>query len=171
MTLLFVLLVTSLKEGSEDLQRYRSDQFENTREVTVVNFRPDGSMIETVKKSQDLNPGDIIKLVGHKVVPADFILIYTSIYDDGNKCYIETANIDGETNLKVREAPPMLLTHFNHIISKGEAKPDLFQGSAEIEIPNKNIHRFIGTLSLDKSPEKIPLGTRPNVIKFILIID
>ena len=31
-------------------------------------------------------------------VPVDVILILTSNYDDGNQCYIETANIDGETN-------------------------------------------------------------------------
>ncbi len=32
-TLIFVLMVTSIKEGSEDLQRARSDKFENYREV------------------------------------------------------------------------------------------------------------------------------------------
>jgi magnesium-transporting ATPase (P-type) len=33
------------------------------------------------------------------------LLIMTSLHSDGNQCYVETANIDGETNLKLKEAP------------------------------------------------------------------
>ncbi len=157
MTLTFVLLVTSFKEGSEDLQRARSDQYENNKEVTVVTFE-NGTMKETVVKSMDVNPGDIIKLSGQVAVPVDMLLIMTSIHADGNKCYIETANIDGETNLKVKEAPPMLLDSFGKQILSGRVSKELFDGELEFEAPNKHIHTFVGTLKLKGAKEFIPLS-------------
>lgn len=152
------MLVTSIKEGVEDFERAKSDQFENNRKVKIVTFNQDGSTTETIKRSQDIAPGDIIKLEGQTQVPADMLLLLTSNYGDGNKCYIETANIDGETNLKVREAPPLLLENFPELIEKGVLTPELASGSIEFEPPNKNIHKFIGNLRLDKAKETIPLG-------------
>lgn len=91
-TLLFVLLVTSVKEGLEDVQRAKSDNYENTKEVTIVTFLEDGTVKETITQSQYVSPGDIIKLTGHCAVPVDLLLILTSMHSDGNKCYIETGN-------------------------------------------------------------------------------
>ncbi len=164
MTLVFVLMVTSLKEGSEDLQRARSDAFENNREVIVVTFNG-SEIVETKKKSKDVKPGDIVKMVGLTPVPVDLLLILTSMHNDGNKCYIETANIDGETNLKMKEAPAMLLDSFAHLIAEGKACPELFQGSMEFEAPNKNIHNFVGTLTLKGASESIPLSTENLILR------
>ncbi len=158
MTLTFVLLVTSFKEGSEDLQRARSDQYENNKDVTVITFdSTTGTIKETITKSMDVNPGDIIKLSGQVAVPVDMLLIMTSLHTDGNKCYIETANIDGETNLKVKEAPPMLFDSFGKQLLAGKVTKDLFDGEIEFESPNKHIHTFIGTLKLSGAKEAIPL--------------
>lgn len=157
-TLAFVLLITCIKEGIEDLDRAKSDNFENNREVIIVTFNPDGTHSETVKKSQEIAPGDIIKLVGQCAVPADMVLLLTSMHGDGNKCYIETANIDGETNLKVREAPPLLMESFGQAILNGELTRELVTGSIEFEAPNKNIHKFTGNLRLNAAKEVIPLG-------------
>lgn len=157
-TLLFVLLITSIKEGIEDLARARSDKFENLKDVTVITFSSEGEIIETVKKSKDINPGDIVKLTGQVAVPVDLLLIMTSLYYDGNKCYIETANIDGETNLKVREAPPLLIDSFGQYINNGKVIREIFEGTVEIEAPNRHIHTFVGTLKLNGANETIPLG-------------
>ena len=90
--------------------------------------------------------------------PADLLLILTSMHNDGNKCYIETANIDGETNLKVREGPAALFDAFGPTIAAGVAVPELFRGKMSYEAPNKNIHNFVGTLKLDGYAEEMPLG-------------
>jgi phospholipid-transporting ATPase len=163
MTLLFVLLVTSFKEGSEDLQRARSDQFENNQKVIIVTFDENGVCSEKAIKSMDVNPGDIIKLNGHCAVPVDMLLILTSLHADGNKCYIETANIDGETNLKVKEAPPLLLDSFGKQILAGKVCPELFTGEIECQAPNKHMHKFEGAITLAGAKEKIPL-TAENLI-------
>lgn len=49
-----------------------------------------------------LEVGDIVLLRDNEQVPADIMVISTS--DPDNMCYLETKNLDGETNLKPRKA-------------------------------------------------------------------
>lgn len=49
-----------------------------------------------------LEVGDIVLLRGDEQVPADLMVLSTS--DPDNLCFVETKNLDGETNLKVRKA-------------------------------------------------------------------
>lgn len=168
LTLIFVLLVTSFKEGSEDLQRARSDRYENLKKVIVITFKKNNNNeyveVETIKKSRDVHPGDIIKLKGKTAVPVDMLLLLTSNYKDGNKCFIETANIDGETNLKVREAPAALFdTLTEETKNTGKVEINMFSGELEFEVPNKNIHNFVGTYKLSKDNTTIPL-TADNIL-------
>lgn len=153
-TFAFVLMTTSIKDGYEDLQRARSDRDENNRKVTVVRFDRDGSIVETEIFTQNLCAGDIIKLSGTHAVPADMVLLMTSTYADGNQCYVETANIDGETNLKVKEAPPALAP----MVADGELSLDLVNASLTFEPPNKNIHNFVGTLRVEAMDTPIALS-------------
>ena len=54
------------------------------------------------KKWKDVRVGDIIKVYENQYFPCDMILINSS----GEKgiCYVETKNLDGETNLKHKKA-------------------------------------------------------------------
>ena len=53
---------------------------------------------------QHLKVGQVIKVLRDQLVPAD-ILVLKSHH---NECYVETANLDGETNLKQKSSVPML---------------------------------------------------------------
>ena len=55
-------------------------------------------------------------------------------------CYIETSNLDGETNLKIRQAVPET--------SKLLEIKDLtqFTGVLECELPNRHLYEFNGIL-------------------------
>jgi phospholipid-transporting ATPase len=44
--------------------------------------------------------GDILRVTNEKPFPADIVLLSSSEPD--GMCLIETANLDGETNLKIR---------------------------------------------------------------------
>ncbi|TMW41829.1 hypothetical protein DOY81_013092, partial [Sarcophaga bullata] len=52
-------------------------------------------------KWQDIRVGDIVHLSNNETVPADILLLRTS--DSQGVCYIDTCDLDGETNLKRRE--------------------------------------------------------------------
>ncbi|KAL6451184.1 DNF1 Phospholipid-transporting ATPase DNF1 [Candida maltosa Xu316] len=51
---------------------------------------------------KDVKVGDVLRIHNNEEIPADLILLATS--DPDNSCYIETKNLDGETNLKVKTA-------------------------------------------------------------------
>lgn len=51
---------------------------------------------------KNVRVGDFVRLYSDEEVPADIVVLSTS--DPDGACYIETKNLDGETNLKVRTA-------------------------------------------------------------------
>ncbi|KKY38729.1 putative phospholipid-translocating p-type atpase domain-containing protein [Diaporthe ampelina] len=51
---------------------------------------------------KSLAVGDFVRLYGDDELPADIVILSTS--DPDGACYVETKNLDGETNLKVRQA-------------------------------------------------------------------
>ena len=162
--LVFVLLVSSFKEGYEDYERYRSDCVENQSEVIVCTYDRESDVIrETRKPSSKIRCGDIIKLVGGAVVPADIVLLHSSTFnkeaDLGSQCYVETSNIDGETNLKLKEAPSVINTLPLQETSSNTPPKLLFDGHIEYEEPSKNIHNFIGALTFNAFPDiHVPLS-------------
>ncbi|KAF4124648.1 phospholipid-translocating ATPase [Geosmithia morbida] len=69
----------------------------------VINYRraPEGALF---KKDtwKNLRVGDFVRIYSDDEIPADIIILSTS--DPDGACYVETKNLDGETNLKVRQA-------------------------------------------------------------------
>ncbi|CAN3359348.1 phospholipid-transporting ATPase Dnf1p [Diutina catenulata] len=51
---------------------------------------------------KDVRVGDVLRIYNNDEIPADVVILATS--DDDHCCYVETKNLDGETNLKVRQA-------------------------------------------------------------------
>ncbi|XP_016159895.1 PREDICTED: phospholipid-transporting ATPase IK [Ficedula albicollis] len=105
-TLLFplscLLLIRGLRDLIDDIGRHRSDSSINNRPCEILagrRFR--------WQKWRDICVGDIVRLRKDSVVPADLLLLCSS--EPSSLCYVETADIDGETNLKFRQA--LLVTH------------------------------------------------------------
>jgi phospholipid-translocating ATPase len=71
---------------------------------SVVNsYKPAPEKARFMKDAwKSVQVGDFVRLYNDEEIPADIIVLSTSS-DDG-ACYVETKNLDGETNLKVRNA-------------------------------------------------------------------
>ncbi|KAM3189367.1 hypothetical protein ACQJBY_067968 [Aegilops geniculata] len=123
-----------LKEGVEDWRRKQQDIELNNRIVKV--HRGNGSFEET--KWKYIKIGDVIKVEKDNFFPADLILL-SSNYPDGI-CYVETMNLDGETNLKIKQA----LEVTSDLQEDGD-----FTNLRQIikcEDPNANLYSFVGTM-------------------------
>ena len=49
---------------------------------------------------KDVRVGDFVRLMCDELIPADILLLHSA--DEDGLCYIQTSNLDGETNLKQR---------------------------------------------------------------------
>lgn len=86
---------------------------------------------------QDIRVGDVIRLHRDDNVPADIVLLHASGPD--GVAYIETMALDGETNLKSKQACPLFLRHCNSLSA-------LSACSAEVvsEDPNLDLYGYEG---------------------------
>ncbi len=96
---------------------------------------------------KNLQVGDIVKVNKNEVVPADILILKTSL--ENGFCYLQTSNLDGESALKPREA----LIKTNSLIDhrKIEESISKIQGYIEIDQPNEDIHFVEGTVFLDNT--------------------
>lgn len=132
--LLFVLIVTAIKDGYEDWGRHRSDVIENNRLAQVFTqgeFRP--------KKWKQIEVGEVVKVDANTPVPCDMVLLGTS--DSNGVAYIQTLNLDGESNLKTRYARQETQVK----------QPDInpLSGCVVCEPPTRNIYEFSACMELD----------------------
>ncbi|XP_055453587.1 phospholipid-transporting ATPase FetA isoform X3 [Psammomys obesus] len=145
--LVVVLSITGVKDAIDDvvkwlpglpslyLKRHQSDKQVNNRSVLIlVNGRVEKD------KWMNVQVGDIIKLENDHPVTADVLLLSSS--EPYGLTYIETADLDGETNLKVKQAIS--------VTSDMEDNLELlsaFNGEIRCELPNNKLDKFSGTLS------------------------
>lgn len=80
--------------------------------------------------------GDFVRLYNDDQIPADIVVLSTSDLD--GQCYVETKNLDGETNLKVRQALHCG-RNVKHAIDCEKASFVI-----ESEAPNANLYQYSG---------------------------
>ena len=97
--LAFVVSLNGIKDIYEDFKRKKSDKKENNTECLIYN--PMSHQFEK-RKWHEIRLGDIIKVENNQQFPADLLLLSTS--DENGISYVETKNLDGEINLKFKQA-------------------------------------------------------------------
>lgn len=115
-------------------------------------FRLFSRSSERYRKVQwkDVRVGDLVHLSNNETVPADILLLRSS--NPHGVCYIDTCDLDGETNLKLRE------------VARGFTEkqllfcPSKFTSRVEVDLPTTKIYRFHGAL-IHASGERVPLST------------
>ncbi|XP_053162235.1 phospholipid-transporting ATPase IF isoform X7 [Hemicordylus capensis] len=145
--LFFVITVTAIKQGYEDWLRHKADNEVNGAPVYVVRS---GGLVKT--KSKNILVGDIVRVAKDETFPVDLVLLSS---DRANgSCYVTTATLDGETNLKTHVAVP------ETAVLQSVGNLDKLVAVIECQQPEADLYRFVGRITITQQIEEIvrPLG-------------
>lgn len=133
--LIVVLMVSAGKELVEDYRRKQADHALNVSKARVLR----GSNF-TEAKWIDVAVGDIVRVESEESFPADLVLLASS--EPEGLCYIETANLDGETNLKIKQAIP----ETSSLVSSSDLSR--LGGRIRSEQPNSSLYTYEATMTM-----------------------
>ena len=155
--LAFFVIISMAKEGYDDLRRYRLDRAENRKTALVLSEQrasatstedvnsdtttPGEWMNWVITKWEDIEVGDIVKLARDEAAPADLTVLHTSGAD--GVAYVETMALDGETNLKIKQALPQLARSCRNIEGVASCKAHIV-----VEDPNLDLYKFEGKMTV-----------------------
>lgn len=151
------ICISMAKEGYDDLRRYRLDKAENSQTVHVLdcNGTPSANTNDNIsatanearpgqwihKRWSNVRVGDIVKLNRDEAVPADIILLHAE--DVNGMAFVETTALDGETNLKSKQASQPIQGACQTLC--GIARCD---ASFVVEDPNIDLYNFEGKVAI-----------------------
>ncbi|KAI1206839.1 phospholipid-translocating P-type ATPase [Annulohypoxylon truncatum] len=125
------------------------EEEEGMTELQDVGGRQDDPIWSAIQW-QDLRVGDIIRLQRDHSVPADIIILHATGHN--GVAYIETMALDGETNLKSKQACSLLAERCDTIENLRRCRAEIV-----CEDPNVDLYNFEGRATLDG--ETRPLTT------------
>ncbi|KAG7517673.1 phospholipid-transporting ATPase IA isoform X3 [Solea senegalensis] len=142
--LLFILVVAAVKEVIEDLKRHKADNVVNKKECQVLR---NGAW--EIVHWEKVAVGEVVRAANGDHLPADLVILSSS--EPQGMCYIETSNLDGETNLKIRQGLPVTaeIKDIDSLVR--------ISGRMECESPNRHLYEFVGNIRLD-GHSTVPLG-------------
>uniref|UniRef100_A0A670IVD7 P-type ATPase N-terminal domain-containing protein n=1 Tax=Podarcis muralis TaxID=64176 RepID=A0A670IVD7_PODMU len=135
--LLLVLGITAIKDLVDDIVRIVLFIYLCILPIFIFQGVSPPSFENT--KWKDIKVGDIIRLRKNAFIPADILLLSTS--EPNSLCYVETAELDGETNLKFKMSLEVTDRYLHQ-----ESALAAFDGLIECEEPNNRLDKFTGTL-------------------------
>ncbi|KAK5174615.1 aminophospholipid translocase [Saxophila tyrrhenica] len=142
-----VMIVSAIKEAIEDNRRRSQDRQLNKSPAKVLR----GTRFEDVSWI-DVKVGDVIRVESEEPFPADIVLLASS--EPEGLCYIETANLDGETNLKIKQAIPETC----ELVSSADLAR--LGGRVRSEQPNSSLYTYEATLTMQAGggEKELPLA-------------
>ena len=155
--LTFFVAISMAKEGYDDLRRYKLDKAENLKEAFVARKVPRKSAESPLKPSEpidwiktkwkDVRVGDVVRLRRDEAAPADLALLH--VEGSNGIAYFETMALDGETNLKGKQA--------SSLTKNCSSVDGLVACNARltVEDPNLDLYNFDGKMTTGN--ETVPL--------------
>jgi P-type E1-E2 ATPase len=138
MPLCIVIFISGCKMLFEDFKRKKSDKEENNKISECLNINT--KKFESVEW-KNIKVGNIVKIYKNEEFPADLIMLKSS--SENSICYIETKNLDGENNLKIKKIDLNLIDI--------DIEKDIYNlyGSIKCQNPDCNIHSFKASMNLN----------------------
>ncbi|KAG3115428.1 Phospholipid-transporting ATPase 3 [Phytophthora idaei] len=139
--LFFVISIDAVFAVMEDLRRHKSDNEANSATCHVIQ---DGQVVD--RKWADIKVGDFLQIRNREVIPADVLVLAVAEpvgEPPSGICYVETKSLDGETNLKLRQAVAATMSSLAN-----PAELALLRGVVKCEQPNPHISKFAGKVEV-----------------------
>ncbi|KUI59826.1 putative phospholipid-transporting ATPase DRS2 [Cytospora mali] len=146
--LVVVLLISAGKELVEDYRRKQADRALNMSKARVLR----GSNF-TDTKWINVAIGDVVRVESEESFPADLVLLASS--EPEGLCYIETANLDGETNLKIKQALPETAA----LVSSSDL--GRLGGKIKSEQPNSSLYTYEAAMTMQAGAGEKELALNP----------
>ncbi|KAF8912178.1 hypothetical protein CPB84DRAFT_1761491 [Gymnopilus junonius] len=135
----------------------------DSKEVALIgieyDYKDDRESSNKVSKShwkrtswEDLRVGDFVKIMDNEPFPADILICSTS--EEDNVAFVETKNLDGETNLKSRHGVPALSGFYNARACANSQK----SFSVRCDRPDTDMYRLNATVTMNGSPSPADLS-------------
>ncbi len=151
-----VIVISIIREAVEDLPRQKSDKKVNSSWTLALD--EEGTQFEDATWG-DLRVGDIVLIKDEEEIPADIVLLKTS--SENQLAFIETANLDGEKNLKPKYALQETAAFFQDKKMKNQ---NLFESEIYAQPPDPFIYRFEGAFS-SHDQTKTPLSYKQLLLR------
>lgn len=138
-----IMSISAVRALVEDYQRHQNDKKRNFAMYEVCNDV--GNFVPI--KSGEIKVGSIIKVKKDQMIPADVLFLGSSLRE-GN-CFIDRANLNGETKLEVYTSLPCMKNYFR------PGRDDImepFEATLSYEPPNKRFDEFQGHLEIASEP-------------------
>ena len=123
-----------LKEALEDYKRYKQDVAQNS---SLVDTFVEGTGERSTGPWSGVRPGDCVLVLRDEYFPSD--LLFLSSSNPEGSCYVETMNLDGETNLKLKKC-------VESTSSMTDASVAPWRATLECDAPNNSLYTFQGNL-------------------------
>ncbi|KAF3491405.1 phospholipid-translocating P-type ATPase domain-containing protein [Arthroderma uncinatum] len=156
--------------GNSDQQHTIASPHDPSKKAPPVKFygslinkgwQPSGSARFKRDYWKNVEVGDFIRIYNGEQIPADVVVLSTSDPDGG--CYVETKNLDGETNLKVRQA-----LHCGRAV-KHARDCEGAQFVIESEQPHPNLYQYSGAVKWSQANPEYPEAPEKEMVESITI--
>ncbi|KAG5643211.1 hypothetical protein DXG03_001329 [Asterophora parasitica] len=101
---------------------------------------------------EDLNVGDFVKIMDNEPIPADIMICATSEEED--VAFVETKNLDGETNLKSRHA----VSSLSHLRTAGRCAGNQNSFRINCDRPDTDMYRLQANVTADGGTSPVDLS-------------
>jgi len=130
-----VIALSVIREGVEDIPRQQSDKKINNELAPVMNKYGDISPT----KWKHIQVGNTLLLKEGEEIPADLVLLKSS--HENGMAFLETANLDGEKNLKPKFTLAEMAAYFDGQKIKNQ---NIYRCSIYAQPPDPSIYKFEG---------------------------
>lgn len=159
--LFFVISIDAVFAIMEDKRRHQSDHEANSAKCHIIR---QGHVEDHLWS--DVKVGDFLQIRNREVIPADVLILAVSEplgEAASGICYVETKSLDGETNLKLRQAIPATMSA---LVNPQELM--MLRGVVKCEQPNPYINKFAGKVEVTVS-EGCGMEVMPLSVKNVLL--